>query len=313
MISFFHRLKDGIAIMSHAIRVLFAYPILLVPILFCWLVYGPLVLYLAYLHPWDSLSFGGVVWSVFGPVILLPFVLTFSCHVLLEMIQQIETDQDVDLMHAAKDAANRNMVKSLPIVLIWSVLWLILTILDLIISGKDVDSPNTLTLGNTARTLSGDASGLMLSRSFFRLLNKAVRMAMYLTLSSIAWEDTGPHEAIKRGFSALRKHTAEFATGFVSSELIATVVFLPVGVFILSVVFFEIVVSTPAWVILIVYIAIAWSFSLYIEQMLAAGLYLWHLKWLRVIDQEAESGLPLPTLRDVGGPSILDGIPEFAP
>ena len=312
MIRLFRRLTDGWHLMAQSVQVLFAHPKFLVPLLFCWIVYAPLFLYMVYLHPWELLTTTTALLSVFGAIFFLSLVLTLTCHVLLEMIQQIESDQPVSLMSALSDAVSRNLLKSLPIIVVWSILWFLLTVIDVLVSGKDDEGPDELTLEGAARTLGGDVGGFRLSRAFFRLLNKAVRMTVFLILPSIAWEDQGPVQASKRGLTALRTHIIEFATGFVSSELIALVVFLPVTILFTVVAESELVVSSTVWIIVIVYLAFAWSFSLYIEQMFAAELYLWHLMWLQASENAAEKNRQLPALSDVQRPSLLDGMPEFA-
>ncbi len=89
-------------------------------------------------------------------------------------------------------------------------------------------------------------------------------------------------------------------------------IFLPVGILFYISGKFKLDLPDWLWVISIIYIGIAWSFSIYIEQMLMAELYLWHLKWEKEVNRALAQGKPVPTLEEVKPPSILDGIPDLA-
>ena len=100
-------------------------------------------------------------------------------------------------------------------------------------------------------------------------------------------------------------------TGFTLTWFAAIIIFLPPSIlFFLSdesgIIFPEIV-----WIISIIYIAIAWSYSIYLEQMFAAELYLWHMKWEKQIEKEKRDGVPLSKIQDIKKPSILDEISEM--
>lgn len=66
-----------------------------------------------------------------------------------------------------------------------------------------------------------------------------------------------------------------------------------------------------AWVLTIMYIAFVWSYSVYLEQMFAAGLYLWHMKWERAVGNAQRDGTPIPSMRQIPQPSILDDVHEL--
>jgi hypothetical protein len=74
---------------------------------------------------------------------------------------------------------------------------------------------------------------------------------------------------------------------------------------------FGIVLPDIAWIITIIYAAFAWSYSIYLEQMFSANLYLWHLRWEKECIEAQRAGRQLPALRDVPRPSILDEVPDL--
>ena len=57
--------------------------------------------------------------------------------------------------------------------------------------------------------------------------------------------------------------------------------------------------------------AFAWSFTIYLEQMFTAELYLWSLKWEQAVHKAQQENKPLPELIDVPRPSILDEVPDL--
>ncbi len=136
-------------------------------------------------------------------------------------------------------------------------------------------------------------------------------MLAFLIYPAIAWEGASPVAAIKKGLGVATDHRTEFATGFVMTELAATIVFVPPGiVFLLS---NRAGVQFPQWVWLatILYSAFAWSFTIMLEQLFTAELYLWHLVWRRECANAAKSGTVAPQLCDIRPPALIDGLPSL--
>jgi len=65
------------------------------------------------------------------------------------------------------------------------------------------------------------------------------------------------------------------------------------------------------WFICIVYIAIGWSYCIYLEQMLMAELYLWQMKWEKEVRKAEASGITPPEFNEIPKPSILDDISDL--
>jgi hypothetical protein len=70
--------------------------------------------------------------------------------------------------------------------------------------------------------------------------------------------------------------------------------------------------SAEFWTVVFIYIAFAWSFSIYLEQMFCAELYLWHLKWEDAIRVAKQKGRKGPTsISQVKKPCLLDEVNDL--
>jgi hypothetical protein len=47
------------------------------------------------------------------------------------------------------------------------------------------------------------------------------------------------------------------------------------------------------------------------QQMFAALIYMWNLKWLNAARKAKAKGEPVPSLSDVKPPNLLDNIPDL--
>ena len=163
---------------------------------------------------------------------------------------------------------------------------------------------------NVVETLAG-FDNLTLSAAFFEALKKGVRMTVFLILPAIAWEDSPPIKAIKKGISIVRAHKIEFATGFVMTELAGGVLFLLPCLLIYLSLKMDIHLPDTVWLITLIYIGFAWSLYFFLEQMFTAGLYIWHLSWERECSKARKENRALPTLADVRRPALFDILPDL--
>jgi len=308
-------IKNGWDLIKYATSIFLRYPVMAMPLLFTWLLYAPTILYFKYSFNWDPLTLEQTLLVVFGLIFFFALLLAFSASTLLELIQQVESGREISLAAAFGDSLGFNLVRMLPIVVIWTVIWFILTVLTALLTRKRRGSSSSredgLSAENAARTLAGDTH-FSLSAAFFKALNKGVRMAVFLILPAIAWQDMGPWTAIKRGLRILRLNIGTFMAGFALSEIAAMIVFIPPAIvlYISS----EGKIKFPDWVWFstIAYMALAWSYSIYLEQMFTAMLYLWHLNWEKAIGEAQAAGRHIPSLREVRQPCLLDGINDLA-
>ena len=308
----FKGIKTAKELIKQSLVLLGKRPILLVPLLLCWALYAPIVLYFQFFFNWSQYPTSLVLLIVFGIITIFSLIIGISCLILLELIEQIESDENVSILNAFWSVVKSDLLRALPILLVWAFLWFIIQIIQVFFRQRNSNSKDKeFSAQNAARTLAGMDRGWSLSGAFFEALKKGLRMIVFLILPAIAWEELLPISATKKGLSILKAHISEFATGFVLSEAVAAFIFLPVGIIVSFVDEFEIVLSSGIWFGIIIYCAFAWSFSLYIEQMFAAELYLWHLKWVEAIKVAKKNKESMPIFSRIKPPSILDDIPEL--
>ncbi len=316
----FAGVNNGLELIRESLKAFRRYPSLLIPLLGCWIVYAPVIVYFHFLFPWDDYSVGQQLLVLFGIILFLSFLLSASCLFLLERIREIETAGRLGWAKSVYGVA-ANLAGALPITLTWAVIWFVITVIEMLFrrGGGDEDEEGEtdpemateMTAENVAEVLGGYGE-FSLSRAFFDALKKGVRMLAFLILPAIAWENRGTLAAYKKGLGVAASHKSEFATGFVVTELLAAIVFLPPAVlFFLS---GRLEVDFPDWVwfLTIIYIGFAWSFSMLLEQLFTAELYLWHLLWERDCERARENGKPEPSLQEVKRPSIMNRVPDLS-
>jgi len=295
-----------------SLAVLRKQPSLAEPLLMCWVIYAPIVLYLDYFFNWSKYSLSSVLLIVLAVITVFSLIIGISCLVLLELIEQIENGEEASILHAFSHVLRSSLIRALPILLVWAFLWFVIHVIATFFRRRNSSSNDEdFSAENAARTLAGLDSSWSFSSAFFDALNRGARMIVFLILPAIAWEELSPILATKKGLSILKSHIIEFSTGFVLSETTSFAVFLPTTILFFVTDKFNIVLPDGIWFVVIIYCALAWSFSLYIEQMFTAELYLWHLKWVAASNLARKNKKHLPDFRDITPPSILDDVPEF--
>lgn len=306
----FQGIKNGWDLIKESIRVFNHHPKFLIPLLLTWAVYAPIVLYLKYSFNWDAYTTSQVFLIVFGVIFIFAFLLSFSCSMLLELIQQLESGQRMSVTKAFGYTLSHNTIRILPIVFVWTIIWFILLVIQALLSKDKKREKESFSAENAAKTLAGYRS-FSLSRAFFEALQKGVRMVVFLILPAIAWENLSFWQSVKKGLAVFRSNLSAFVTGFVLTGLAATIIFLPPAL--LFYISDELEVTFPGWVwvITIIYIAFGWSYSIYLEQFFTAELYLWNHKWEKEVVKAQQEGRPIPTLNQVPRPSVLDDVHEL--
>lgn len=236
-------------------------------------------------------------------------MLSFSCSILLELIQQLETKKEINIIDAFKHTFTHNIIKILPIVLIWTIIWFILSVIQGLLSKKK-EEEQSFSIEDATKTLAGYETFSSL-KIFIEIIQKGVRMVIFLILPAIAWENLSFWKSIKKGIIVFKSNLTEFATGFVLTNFVSVIIYLPPAL--LFYISDELKVSFPdrVWVITIIYIAFAWSYSIYLEQMFAAELYLWNHKWEKEVVKAQAENRPTPVLNDIPKPSILDEVNDL--
>ena len=307
-------LDDGLQMVGRAVSIFKKYPVFLVPLIACWCVFAALILYIEFGATSSQVFASGGLTSVFILFCVLASVLATSSLVLLEMIRDVELGKKPRLLRAGYRTIRHHLIRATPIILVWAAAWLFVTMLSAIFSRRRKDREDRedrdLSMENAARTLAG-GTPIFSIRYLFKLLNKAIRLFVFLILPGIVWLGCGPVSATRHGYSALMNHLKKFASGFILSEAVAILIGLPLMVFwqIADGGGFEI--PDLVWLGVIVYAAFGWSFATYVEQILAAELFLWHLKWDRENQRRESLNLPPIRIDDLPRPDLLDDINEF--
>lgn len=307
----------SISTIGHSLTVFRKHPSPLLPLLAVWCVYAPLVIYLKFKFPLTGASTSTAIAVVFAAVCLLSVALASSCLVLIEMLKQLSAGTRPSAVRALRDGILGDFFAVLPIAIVWAIIWCALLLIEAILAKKrDRDDGDQLTVESAAETLAGFHS-LSFSEAFFQALEKGVRMIVFLIIPSVVWEGLGPVAATKKGLGVLRAHLGEFVAAYGSSYAFAVMIFLPAAILIwlgspshghAPIMHF----SNGMWMALMLYCAFAWSLNMYVEQMLAANLYLWHLSWESAAEMARANGQRVPSLYEVTPPHLLTILPELA-
>lgn len=306
----FQGIKNGWSLIKESVKVFNHHPKFIVPLLITWIIYAPIILYLKYWFNSDAYTTGQVFLIVFGVVFLFAFLLSFSCSMLLELIQQLESGNKMSVTKAFGYTLGHNTIKILPIVIVWTIIWFILLVIQALLSKDKKREKESFSAENAAKTLAGYGS-FSFSRAFFEALQKGVRMVIFLILPAIVWENLGFWKATKRGLGVFRSHLSVFVTGFVLTGLATAIVFLPPVLLFYISDKMEMAFPDWVWIVTIIYVAFAWSYSIYLEQMFIAELYLWNYKWEKEVAKAQQGGRPIPSLKDISRPSVLDDVPDL--
>lgn len=306
----FKGIKSGFELIKAAIVIFRKYPVLIMPLFVVWLIYASLVIYFKWNFPWENYNTTGQLIFAYLFFLIIAYLLTTSCSILLELIQQDENGTKMSFNKAIKDSIDKNLPHIVVISITWSILWFLLVLLKVIFSKKSNSEDEEKSAENVARTLAGTESFSWLGVSIDFII-KGIRMVVFLILPAVAWQDLGIRKSIGRGFQILRERRAEFVAGFTLSLGTEFILYLPPSIlFYLSskgIVSFDDFV----WYLCIIYIGFAWSFSIYLEQMFAAELYLWQLKYEEECNNARAEGKLQPKFEDTQRPHILDEVPDL--
>lgn len=306
----FKGIKNSFDLIKASFTTFGQYPILALPIFVVWLIYAPLIIYFKWHFDWDMYYPKAQYMIVFLILYFLAFILSVSCSVMLELIQQKETGKSFHLFKAVGITFSYNLAPIMFLSFIWAIVWFVLVVLKILTKNKNNNSDEE-NAENIARTLAGDSDGSFFSFSIDVLI-KGVRMIVFLIIPAFAWENMGIGQSFVRGYEILRQRRSEFISGFTLSLAFEFLVFLPAGImFYLSTK--GMVFPDWSWFICIFYIGLAWSYSIYLEQMFAAELYLWHMAYEREFQAAVTNKTPWPEFGDIRRPSIVDDIPDLKP
>jgi len=292
---FFSKINEGWKTFKDSIIFIFKKPVFLIPIFFSWIVVITIVLYNRYYFP-ELQNFWVIILYVYFILAIMSFSIIFANTVMLELIQQIETGKKTSLSKALRETLGLNLIKIIPIAFIWALVWLFIVILRALTSKARRERVQP-SVRDAARTLSGMNTPFSLSEFGLSMMEKAIRMTVFMALPAVAWENQGPFSAFKKSFQILKKHPVQFLTSYSLTFAAGVIMALPlVPIYILDEM--GVVLSSSIWVVIIIYVGIVWTLEVYLEQMSVGILYLWHMKWLRKGGQGELSSVKKPDLFD---------------
>ena len=292
------------------------YPYFILPILSVWLIYAPSVLYFRFYFNWHRHGVGDSLVIAFFIIAFFSLCILLACNVLLELIKQLDDDAP-SLTGAIGATFRKDLLNILPLALAWAFIWFALTLLEALLSREDDEDGGDAQLdAQSAAEAIANFGTFSLSAAFLAALQKGVRMVVFLILPAIAWEDMNFVDASKKGLAVLKAHLGEFARGYALTWAAAMVVFLPPGIlFLIGTRHHHLppLVHIPdgVWVATILYMGLAWSFCIYLEQMFVAQLYLWHMKWERKFEVARLIKRTLPAFEDIEPPALLAKVPNL--
>ncbi len=298
-------LSQKASVFMDSLRLFVKYPIFLLPLIIVWIIYAPIILWLKFKYQPDANAWGQTLLLVFVVIFIFSALLMFSCSLVLELLQQIEHGQRPSFTQALGDTINQNLITMLPLMLMWSVVWFLLLLLSALTSRQSKNNDDAINAENAAKTLAGYQK-VSISEAFFSAVNQGVRMVVFLIMPAIAWENLSLSNAVKKGFAVLKGNKSGFVRAYLLSEAIAVIVFFPPALLFVITAKGKIVLPDTVWLATMLYVAIAWSYSMYVEQLYAANLYLWYMAWDKEAKLAKAMGDPVPALKNVKAPSLLN-------
>lgn len=283
------QVTGGWGLLVESLRVLYKKPIILVPIFVSWMFVSALVLYLRYFPPATM-----ALLTVFLSLFAITLIISLANIVMLEFMQQIESGEKISFLKALKEAVLLDFLKVIPIAAVWALIWLIILLLR---CGKRLESERPEpSLKDAAMTLGGDRpfSWWQLGLD---LIEKLVRMFVFLSLPAIAWENKGPIAALRTASQIIKKHPIIFLSTYTLTEIVAAVIAIPL-IIVFSLAHGGVSFSPWFWTLVLIYISLVWTTGIYLEQMSVGLLYLWHLKWVKNRMKGELSSVQRPSLLD---------------
>lgn len=296
--SFLSKLNDGWKLFSDSFKFLFKKPIFLIPIFFSWILIALIILYLRYYFEAPK-DLGLLLLIIFGVIFLITLIICVANIMMLEFMQQIELGKKISFKKAIKKAIFLDLIKVIPIALIWAIIWFVLLMIKFLTSKKKGRSSRPgPTPRDVALTLGGANSGpFSWLKMGLRMFERLVRMYIFLTLPAIVWENKGPFSAFKKSFEIIKKHPLQFLTTYTLTGITSLFMAIPL----IIIIYLDksgAAFSSLFWSGVIIYEGIIWTLGIYLEQMSVGLLYLWHIKWVRNGSEGELSSIPKPDLLD---------------
>ncbi len=293
----FNRISNGFKIMSSTLKFVFRKPIFLIPVLFA-LITSLLVNGVIIFTVMDqTLTDGEYLGITFLMIFISSFFISLAQLIILELLEQHETDGDMRLGKAIGEALSRDLLRALPIILIWSLIQFLIQLLDSMVSGGE-NGRRSILQQIIHRLLSG--------------LRRGLHWGVMLIMAALAWEDIKPKEAYQKAKKVYKEHFMEMLTGISISALISLLFVVPVIIIILAASYGTLVVGPVLLIILLVWFVLVWCLGMIIEQIYTAELYLWYKVYEDAVEAAKANGEAGPSsINDVKRPTFFDDVPDM--
>jgi hypothetical protein len=300
----FRGLNTGWEVIKTSTKAIWKHPLLFMPLLIVWLIYASAIVYFKWHFDWSKYTNKQILLIGFLITFAGTFLLTVACSILLELIQENETGKKFNLVSALRDTFTKNLFQMLVLSFLWAVVWFILTLIELMLSKrKNSIEDEKETAENIAKSLVNDERNIL---SFsFDALKKGIRMIVFLIMPAFAWENYGIGKSIKRGLAILKQRSVQFISAYTLSYLVAAIVFIPPSIM-YKMSKENFIFPQSAWIVCIFYLAITWSYTMYVEQMMTAEIYLRHMKWENAVRAAKLNGKKLPRFYEIKAAAVLD-------
>lgn len=201
--SFSDKFFSGLDILCTATKILDKFPALYFPIVISWIFYAIATIYFKYYFNWEPLSFQETLITAFLIIIGFCVLFSISSFILLEFIQQIETGNKINFVKAINKVFFKDLYKAFPIMVVWAIIWLVLSILEAFINSNNNDN-DQISYENVAKTLGGYHKFSLLGLSL-DLIDSGFRLIVFFIYPAIAWENEGSLNATKKRIFSYKK------------------------------------------------------------------------------------------------------------
>ena len=271
--------KNALLILHHCGRVLYKRPALLMPLLLCWAIYAPLVIFLAFFadvsHVPPAIALAGIICVP----IIMQFLLALAQGVMMRMIEDFENARRISLFSSLKETLSSNSPQLMIIGLYAGILHFVVIVFEAVLSPASAGLPDkfrSFSLENVVRVLfSFSGGGTPISALKFVFLKKAIRITMFMSIPALIWDKKKSFHAFERGLYVMDRNLVELLTGFLVMVFIGALMHMPAGYMLAAHDMEQIVLTQADWISLIIYSAFTWSLIIYLEQMFCIILFKW--------------------------------------
>ncbi|MDA3931530.1 MAG: hypothetical protein PF513_02200 [Tenericutes bacterium] len=283
----------GWSVFKKNLKLIFSKPYLLLPMMVAWGVFIYTTYWFNTNYNLAEMDISMLLLVLFGFIFLSTFTIGVASLFVLEMLEQHETTGKINPFKALLDMITRDLWRALPIIILWSLVDFILTIIISILdSGRKRKNRPRRSKGPIQRAVEA-----------FRDL---VRMGSMTIFTVIAWENLGSKASFDKGYSVFKNRFSEMLVGFGLNKIFGLILVIPIIIVSFALRAGVLPFQTTS-IALIIYISVVWSLRKLIEQLFVSELYLWYKHYELTIKKADRLGTKPPSsLYDVPRPSFSD-------